>query len=211
MSFLGGLLKKAARVDPTPSDPEFLRWFKKSVVAKYDGQGRLEGPVRVFHGSRNIFDVFEAPYRPDGRQVWNAFGSWFSEDEVYARYFTQKPEQIETGIIYPVYLSIQSPMRLKGSGPNGWQGLVDLYEQVTGLKTYNATKTSNEKFRKHLKSLGYDGIVLSEFGGDANISPYEQNFYIVFEPSQVKHVFNSGSWDSRSPNMFEGIARRRWR
>lgn len=209
MSFLGlGSLKLPVSPDSIPDDPAFPRWFKRSVVAKYRRDGSLEGPIRVFHGSRDVFEVFDPPQRADGRQPWNAFGAWFTEDQIYAKKLTQKPDSSDRGPVYEVYLSIQNPMKLTGNGPRGWQKLVEMYEKVTGAKTPDATKAGNDLFRQHLKNLGYDGIVLSNFTGDEALSPYAQNFYIALDPSQIKSVRNSGTWNPDSPNIFQGWTRR---
>lgn len=215
MSWLGGhqrgglgaaALKKPPTVDMTPTEPAFLRWLGDSVVAKRLLNGVLDGPIRVFHGSPESFEIFGPPEGSGGEQPWNAFGSWFTEDEVYASKF--KGSDSSRGRMYAVYLSIQNPLKLRGDGAQGFKKLVDLYEKVTGNSTKSATRAGNNRFKQYLKDKGYDGVVLSNFTGDLSLSPYAQNFYIALDPWQIKSVNNRGTWDGSDPNILHGWRRR---
>lgn len=48
-----------------------------------------------------------------------------------------------------------------------------------------------EKFTNKLKKQGYDGIINPANG-----------FYVAFEPTQIKSVYNRGTFDTESPNIY---------
>lgn len=168
----------------------FRLWFGTSVAVGQNGV-----PLVAYHGSPSTFEEFDSP-----RSFWNGFGSWFTLDDGYARKFAG-----DKGTIYAAYLRIEKPLRLRGDGPQGWEKLIGLYEKVTGVKTYDATREKNRQFRAYLRSQGYDGVILTNFKGDMGLWPYPQDFYIVLDSKQVKSIDNRGTFDPSDPNIFNGI------
>lgn len=53
-----------------------------------------------------------------------------------------------------------------------------------------------------LKAQGYDGIIIKNTRVDS-LNPDEGiNKYVVFEPNQIKSVYNRGTWDARNDNIY---------
>lgn len=53
-----------------------------------------------------------------------------------------------------------------------------------------------------LKAQGYDGIIIKNTRVDS-LNPDEGiNQYVVFEPNQIKSVYNRGTWDARNDNIY---------
>lgn len=155
-------------------EEEFKRWFGQSVVVdRY-------GPMEVYHGTQATFSVFDPEQSP--RPTWNGFGAWFAKDDGYARKFAGPG-----GRVYKAYLSIQKPLALRGDKSQGWERLVKLYMDVTGLtSTAYVTHEHNRAFGAYLRSKGYDGVALKSFKGDMGLWPFPQDFYVALSPSQVK-------------------------
>ena len=53
-----------------------------------------------------------------------------------------------------------------------------------------------------LKAQGYDGIIIKNTRVDS-LNPDEGiNQYVVFEPNQIKSVYNRGTWNARNDNIY---------
>ena len=78
--------------------------------------------------------------------------------------------------IMPVYLSISNPA-----------------DEATGykaLKKFQGQNNAGKKAKEYLKSLGYDGVINNN------------EEYIAFEPTQIKSVYNKGTFDEKNPNIY---------
>ena len=180
--------------------PAFKRWFGKSKIVNEDGS-----PKVMYHGSRREFES------PTTRGNRNAF--FVSPDANFASkyalndlsWFPEKTGTITKGEegaqIYPVYISAQNPFdydnsqHLKkiipqfrkvlkeeeGLGREAIQEMVDMFQKGT----WRAIELANDYdlFEKN----GFDAFYASE-QGRKNLG--------VFEPTQVKSVFNEGAFSS---------------
>ena len=106
--------------------------------------------------------------------------SYFTSDPRYAEGIADElvEEMYEEGDdwnpsqrIYPVYLNINKPK------------IIEEFD----TSTIDVTDISNEDI-KNLKSEGYDGIISGET-------------YVVFEPTQIKSVFNKGTFNPHDPRI----------
>jgi hypothetical protein len=106
--------------------------------------------------------------------------SYFTSDSRYAEGIADErvEEMYEEGedwnpsqIIYPVYLNIKKPK------------IVEEFD----TSYIDVSDISNEDI-KNLKSEGYDGIISGET-------------YIAFEPTQIKSIFNKGTFNPHDPRI----------
>ncbi len=160
---------------PALSSDEFKRWFRKSRVVNEDGS-----PKVLYHGTnaRVRFTTFDT--------VGSELGSHFGTQKQSAKFVTINEEDAEYrqgGRIYPVYLSLQNPLRLKDMG--NWDndkvasqlldlGMIDdaTFESMIpdygrGQGDFVAKERKNrEMLQRIIKMNGYDGIVyLNRFEG----------------------------------------------
>lgn len=132
--------------------PEFKSWFAKSKVVDEKGE-----PLVVYHGTtaRGGFDIFH---------VDNDMGAHFgSADQAFDKSGT-------LGHIFPVYLSIKNPLRVRDSGRfNVFEMADDLFHRgIVGQKEFDRIRAIAEKrpsraadveLKRLLQSKGYDGLV----------------------------------------------------
>jgi hypothetical protein len=188
---------QTAKEDIT-NTPAFKRWFGGSKIVNPDGT-----PKVMYHGSRREFES------PTTRGNRNAF--FVSPDANFASkyalndlsWFPEKTGTITKGEegaqIYPVYISAKNPFDYENSqhlkkiipqfrkalkeeeglGREATQEMVDMFQKGT----WRAIELANDYdlFEKN----GFDAFYASE-QGRKNLG--------VFEPTQVKSVFNEGAF-----------------
>jgi len=183
--------------------PEFKRWFADSVVSDDAGI-----PMVVYHGTVNYFNVFDSSKVT--YSMWNGFGNWFTTDRKYAEVFSGGIKKV--GRVIEAYLSIQSPLIYDGDDKvNGFNRMIQEFEEVTGKKTYDATPEDAAAFREYIQSLGFDGVIIFQWTGDKGLSERPVDIYIALESNQIKSAtenrgtFDSGDPDIRNPRQLMGI------
>jgi hypothetical protein len=178
--------------------PAFKRWFGSSKIVNPDGTPKI-----MYHGSRREFES------PTTRGNRNAF--FVSPDANFASkyalndlsWFPEKTGTITKGEegaqIYPVYISAKNPFDYENSqhlkkiipqfrkalkeeeglGREATQEMIDMFQKGT----WRAIELANDYdlFEKN----GFDAFYASE-QGRKNLG--------VFEPTQVKSVFNEGAF-----------------
>ena len=206
---------------PALNSEEFKRWFRNSRIV--DSNGR---PLVVYHGTQGKFKAFDT--------AQSELGSHFGTKN-QANEFVQTPEsemsredwaeavkfEGRTDQIFPVYLSMQNPIRMKDTGR--WiPSRIAKRLQLEGMLTPEQSKYISslplntpvqiKALQKLLKDSGVDGIVYlnryegfkpktnpTEFATDAeDLSdeafkakyPEAQDSYLIFDPVQVKSIFN---------------------
>lgn len=214
------------------SNPNFVKWFGKSVVKDAEG-----APLRVYHGTNwpghDVFDMSQSD-----------FGAHFSTTPEVASAFARE------GAVYPVYLNIENPIRLKDHGY--WSEFKIMDElRKQGILSDDEINTLTEQIgkvspkvgekarvlRDYLDSKGYDGIVYlnrREFirPGESSMSadrwgtatlaeqknpnmtdaefkqliPEASDAYIAFKPTQIKSAIgNRGTFSPNDPNILKGL------
>lgn len=183
-----------------------------------DEQGR---PKVMYHGTRgdivSVKDPTKSAFDREG------LGSHFTPDSKVATGFAESfgPEQ---GSVFPVYLNIKNPLRIKDTGESHSeakevarsfikQGILPkdyvddafydrLMDNVTGPNAGDVYKENNAKelsrIRDILEGNGYDGLVYDneiEGGGDT---------YVPFRSTQIKSAIgNIGQFDTTKPDIRE--------
>jgi hypothetical protein len=160
---------------PALDSDEFKRWFKNSKVVNPDGTPRI-----LYHGTnaRVRFTTFDT--------VGSELGSHFGTQKQAAKFVTIDEEAGEYrngGRVYPVYLSIQNPLRLRDLG--NWDndkvasqlfdlGMIDRATNDAMVPNYGrgqgdfvAKERENRQIlQRIIREAGYDGIVyLNRFEG----------------------------------------------
>lgn len=166
--------------EPTETEA-FKRWFGDSKVV--DPQGK---PMRVFHGTKRDFAGFASGPGvsvASGSEAASKLGFFFSSDLEYVQgligHETDPNGFADGGNIMPVYLALKNPkiepMRKIQEIEDGWSA-----ERAT-------------RYRKHLESLGHDGIIFEGRSGRE---------FVAFQPGQIKSAIgNSGEFDPDSGDV----------
>lgn len=183
-------------------NPAFKEWFGDSVVTNKDGS-----PMVVYHSTSANPDSFR-PYTHFGTA--GAANDRASALRSFSTMVVGRKE--DQSAVFPVYLSIQNPLRLPdlaemdnpdlpfedGSGfhPRSWESETDLAEvlyemnEITRDEFWDVQYSPKKAFEL-LKAKGYDGIVYKNVIEDAG-----KDSYIIFHPSQVKSaIANRGTFD----------------
>lgn len=171
--------------------PAFKRWFSDSKVVDEKGQ-----PLVVYHGTGKDFEAFQ---RQMGRQLF------FSPDPTFAAEYAKS----KGGNIMPVYVSakkvwdfenpsdmkvLQKYLKLTDEEVALPQGF-DAGEQYIQAAKGDWSYIESRDFQTFLKRNGYDGFYVED-AGVKNIG--------VFNPSQIKSVFNKGTWNPNDPRILHG-------
>ena len=180
------------RVAPNgkPVYQNFVRWFGDSKVVDAEGK-----PLRVFHGTVEQFEAFEA----------GEFGFHFG-DEAAASMMGDEME---------VYLRLTNPLRVRDLGvfnpetvldqisvdPDVRESVLDetrvLREELSDelssddpVVARRAHYKMSQPVRDLLKSEGYDGLVYR------NESEGFADSYVAFDPDQIKSTQNEGNFSA---------------
>lgn len=169
--------------------PEFQSWFKGSAVA--DG-GR---PKKVYHGISHpdsdapAIEAFDRLYMvKQGRRRagQDAVGVWFTETlgnrgvEMYSG-----GGRIESGVIYPVYLSIKKPWAVS------FMGMRRVANRLLGReREAKLDGEAVEALRAWMKENDIDGIQLLHDPRDGDEFAAQQ-VWIALEPEQIRTAITS--------------------
>lgn len=179
----------AARTDT----PEFKRWFGDSKVVDKDGK-----PMVVYHGTaifpgevREEFDASELgkfTYEDRGAQGGFFFAHDYGDADMYAQRATARAGYDEEGsdakpTIMPVFLSVKNPL---------------IHDARNSAKIPRELLDDNAGLIAYAKRRGHDGVHIA--AGDRANTP---GTWIVFDPRQIKSVFNRGTWKPDSPKISE--------
>ena len=180
--------KKGYETYLTVHSDKFKSWFgdwenrKKSFSKFLDINGE---PKIFYHGTQKKFDSFSN----NSRDVYDLdddfkIGIYFSSDSEYARNFTYGD-----GEVLPVFLKAINPKKKRFIKSN----YVNSY-----LNKKNILYSIKNKFGK-LK--GIDAF----FGLDKPSDDFSKNgdSVVVFDPNQIKSIYNSGKFDSSSDVIFD--------
>lgn len=180
-------------VEADVNSPEFKAWFGESKIVDESGK-----PLKVYHGTTADFENFDTSKSP--------IGSWFSNSKKTAESvvnnnlddlsFDDSIEKLQSRI-YETYLNIKKPK------------IYDVPEVFENSKLPPDTLISlhkdiqkfggSEKLISNLKKQGYDGVILKNTKMD---NPLGGDDYIVFNPDQIKSVYNSGKFVKGS-NLYD--------
>lgn len=217
---------------------EFASWFKKSQVVDEFGL-----PLVVYHSTTYVEDTPTAnPYSTTGFSEFNTqsqkhLGAHFGTVEQGATIVDYAGKPAHNSNVYPVYLSVQNPIRLRDEGSWTYSRLRGQLQSVLSSRQIDELDqyitNSDEQLalmREMIKNEGYDGVVYTNryegfevpagvYSGDTapdrrNLSDADfaakygaQESWIIFEPNQVKSTMNNGDFDSSENDILAMVAK----
>lgn len=197
---------------PALGSEEFRKWFRNSKVVNPDGSPKVQ-----YHGTRaeSKFKQFNT----ESSEIGTHFGTVEQANDFVRDYPPAADEDPFTvnDRVYPVYLSIQNPLRLQDRGKwtsgklarrLGEIGIItpEVAEEVASMPINS--RAAIKTLQSAIKDAGYDGIVyLNRHEGESRGAqsfdkqdlsdtdflkkyPEAQDSYIIFDPEQAKSVFN---------------------
>jgi hypothetical protein len=210
---------------------EFKKWFKNSEIVDEEGKPLVVYhatiyPFTVFDKNRNMENdtptgMFSFAFTSKFAEEFGTRVAMRQKDGV----FQDGDRMIAPGLhVKPVYIraeNIFKPHELADSGeidtvteflrktgrikskedfnksiketPNAWGGD---YNNYLDIETERALNARHEYlFFENpvaLKALGYDGVLFKEDG---------QEVLSVLEPTQIKSIYNTGTWDGSNPDI----------
>jgi hypothetical protein len=195
------IMGAVSQVEPTPAaegqfdqagrqrteTPEFKSWFGESKVVDAEGK-----PLVVYHGTSAAQDFAEFQVGPSG---------------IYGKgvYLTNTPQAAatyageQTGArTIPVYVSLKNPFVYDERNNNG-ESFLEAVSRETGVRVSAAS--SNEKVQRVLRDAGFDGVEVRNVSG-----PEDTRYFVAFDPTQIKSVFNRGTYSPETGNILEQAA-----
>ena len=183
---------------PKLNTPAFKKWFSDSKMVDEKGQ-----PLVFYHGTKIQFEQFDPNIGYQGAM-------FFSPKREFAENYmagTDVPEPIA------VYLSAKNPFDY--DNPEHRKAVIELAIENTPLyktakdpkemrqvldealtkKDANWTTIEEKGFQDAIKKLGFDSFFVKE-SGVKNIA--------VYDPTQIKSVFNKGTFDPKDPRILHG-------
>jgi len=200
--------------------PEFKTWFGNSKLVDKNGK-----PLIMYHGSRQEFTVFAGGKSRFSSRRYKAF---FTPDPEFASSFTKPMSYIlhqtdsfeGTGSIYPVYIKAENPFdyenpehlnilstwlfKKENEDALEYLGLrsftkKQIESDLTGPRSWELLE--QDILRAAIEDLGFDAMYINE-GGTKNIA--------VFSPTQIKSVYNRGTFDPTNPDIRRNVEPIRW-
>lgn len=190
--------------------PEFKTWFGDSKVVDEKG-----APLVVYHGTNRA---------PNGIAVFDTRQT----DETGTHFGTADQANMFAeggGAVYPVYLKIRNPLRLRDLGGFLVDTVGPQLDELGIPEPKEPNLLGGDYLRARIKEAGYDGVVYlnrregghNPFGPDGvsgdeldamtddevrETFPEASDSYIAFDPTQIKSATgNSGTFDPNNPNI----------
>lgn len=170
-----------------PTATAFSAWFGTSRVVEVDG-----APKVVYHGTVVQGATYDTPRGQLPAGAFTEFdktrcgfvtessdakaGFWFSASEERARVAASEAKAVGSGsaYVYEVFLSLKNPLVL---------------DNVCDYEPSDVAKLARKA-----KKAGHDGLLFER-------GEYGAPDYLVFEPTQIKSVHNSGAFDPVDPDI----------
>ena len=171
------------------NSPEFKKWFGNSKVVDENGK-----PLVVYHGTQNDFNSFKDT--GTSRQIGARLGFFFTDSEEMGDKYA------DGGKVMPVYLSIQNPLIIEPNTTLQMFGEnLDIGDPFNFF-TQMDTRQSEQELKEALKQQRYDGIILRSTSVDTSFGEGIHDVYVAFDPTQIKSVYNKGTFDVKNPNIY---------
>ena len=217
-------------VERAQASPEFRNWFGNSAVVDESGKPMVvyhatdvESDFDIFRPMSH-FGTEEAagdrlnaklPLTSSGTMIgerlgipYNQVTKWWAglepeeRDRLHEEQFEINREAWKDARIYPVFLSIKNPLRIID---NGYDHTTEEYAVAARdagaiseqyLDSFIARKAPLANLVSVLKAKGYDGFVYTNNAEDTG-----SDSWVAFDESQIKSVFNRGTWNTRDPRI----------
>lgn len=183
---------------PKISTPAFKNWFGNSKII--DDKG---APIVMYHGTKHQFEKFDPKIGYQG-------AIFFSPKREFAENYMGGTDVREP---IAVYVSAKNPFDY--DNPKHRQAVIELAIENTPIyknapdqagmrrvledaltsKDANWTTIEDTGFQKAIKKLGFDSFYVKE-SGVKNIG--------VYDPTQIKSVFNKGTFNPKDPRILYG-------
>jgi hypothetical protein len=188
---VAGVTRKEAALEEEPTlktnTPQFRKWFGKSKITNEDGS-----PKVMYHGTQADITEFKGKllFVSPNQNVANKFAA---DDMLYGPESTLLTPGAN---VLPVYVKSNNPFDYKNQ-----KQVDELFEKIKSifakesredakrlLSEGNFKLTEDSRVIDAIKSLGYDGLYVEEFGAK-NLA--------VFEPTQIKSAIgNTGEYST---------------
>lgn len=175
----------------------FKRWFGDSKVVDAEGK-----PLVVYHGTpaKNIDQFREGYIGSSNDDGFYGRGFYFTPDRQLAEDYRpdNRGGRGRRGHVSEVYLSIRNPFywdigtsadeaRTISAAEKIWPGME---VSTTGIPR---GRSNAAEWRARLQKAGYDGVIQRYKGSIGEI--------VAFEPTQIKSVYNRGTFDPTDPRI----------
>lgn len=163
----------------------FKRWFGDSKVVDENGQ-----PLVVYHGTLSNFDAFSKKMI-GSRFTADERGFFFIDNEKMAKdYSTSEFDSSKKGYVMPVYISSKNPLIINAE-----------YARKNGLGSSVFEREDSISFWDN-----YQDFILEQVDEGKNdgviIDDGFSKTVVVFEPNQIKSVYNRGTFDPNNDNIY---------
>ncbi len=177
----------------TESDA-FKNWFGDSKVVDAEGK-----PLVVYHGTASDVAAFDPSTSGTKSKTGAPEGTFFFTDkaDVASSYtvawqgdFSATPH--EGANVMPVHISLRKPLKVNAKGEN-WREIL-----------YKGEYRDINEIAEMAKASGkYDGVIVSKVRdkGVGRTESKTATTYIAFNPTQIKSVFNRGTFDPNDANI----------
>lgn len=191
--------------------PEFRAWFGDSKVV--DEQGR---PLVVYHGGFDVAGAKKPEFRISKRSGYGS-GVYFTPQRSYAEGYarqTGNAEEVKNGVVGEYLLRVERPFLVWSSVPES-----DILVRVGWDRTRAVEYIDRESeryggvaqiFQRELQPRGFDGlfVLAKRYAPGAAPDPLDVardvQEIVIWEKTQVKSVFNRGTWERWSANVLKG-------
>lgn len=170
----------------------FWAWFGKSKAVDRNGQ-----PLMLYHGRIGDFDTFDPEIGNSKRYCGGSMNAHFFTDhpDNASGYAGRRTGDFTVsyaagGNVMPVYLRMVKPLKVNAQ-KNNWDEI-----------PYKGNYYYIPDLVEIAKATGYDSLIVSnvyDWRDGTNTVPCTT--YVVFSPSQIKSVFNRGTWGPTSNIM----------
>jgi len=186
-------ISKMASTEEVQKSESFKKWFKGSKVKDKNGK-----PLVVYHGTTQDFDEFKGTnfftVNPDVASTFSGF-----DDDQY----------LDGGKVYPVYLSLKNPSIVDFMNKSDIEKFLNKKIKEEHYQDFYGAELKREIITQ-AKLNGNDGLILKN-----NLEPVStleledistDDTYVTFEPTQIKSIFNKGTYNPHDPRISFHIA-----
>jgi len=176
--------KGAIEIKAKTLSNSFKQWFGESKVVDENGE-----PLVVYHGTNNTFSEFKVTGSNDSVGRYGAmFGSLAAAE--------LRKSMFKEGTIMPTFLKLINPKEF---------GNLQVFNEINYDNVFEGSA------RESWKKMGFDGLIIDYRNSKADLDvmrrvkiyDYLGDEYVVFEPNQIKSIFNTGVFNRYSDNIYD--------
>lgn len=179
--------------------PEFKAWFGDSKVVDTEGK-----PLVVYRGDHPGKTSFTG--KEDNSVILQG-SIFFSDRPTVGKFYTKhrtnyllSPDKLgEQDGLYRVYLSLRNPLVVDARGES-WM-TVPAPQEFAKKAAYDGTIQIDD-LAQLAKAKGYDGLIVKDVLDQAG----DGSQYVAFSPTQIKSVFNEGTFNPDDANILKQSA-----